>query len=72
MCLYVVLLINKFHYWLSGIKNTADVVKNSFVVQDKLIYHEKYCFFVLERNKVFIKLSIDLYLACIFVYIFAS
>ena len=29
MCLYVVLLVNKFHYWLEGIKKTTYVVKTS-------------------------------------------
>ena len=44
MCLYVVLLVNKFHYWLAGSKRTAYVVKPSFVVQYKTIYHENSCF----------------------------
>ena len=44
MCLYVVLLVNKFHYWLAGSKNTEYVLKTYFVLQDKLIYHENSCF----------------------------
>ena len=44
MCVYVVLLVHKVHFWLEGSKNTAYVVKTSFVVQDKLMYHEKYFF----------------------------
>ena len=35
MILYVVLLVNKFHYWLAGSKNKVYVVKHSFVVQEK-------------------------------------
>ena len=44
MCLYVFWLVNKFHNWLAGSKNTAYVLKPSFVLQDKLIYHENSCF----------------------------
>ena len=44
MCLYIVLLVNKFQYWLVGSKYIAYVEKPSFVLQNKLIYHEKYCF----------------------------
>ena len=35
MCLSVVLLVNKFYYWLSGFKRTTYVVKPSFIVQEK-------------------------------------
>ena len=31
MCLSVVLLVNKFLYWLPGIKKATSVVKNSFM-----------------------------------------
>ena len=31
VCLYVVLLVNGFHYWLKGIKNTTFYVKPSFI-----------------------------------------
>ena len=44
ICLYIVLLVDKFHYWLAGSKNTAYVIKSSFVVQDKLNFHENSCF----------------------------
>ena len=43
VCLSIVLLVNKFHYWLAGSKNTTYVVKPSFIVQDKLTCHENSC-----------------------------
>ena len=40
--LSVFLLVNKFQYWLSGSWKTY-VVKPSFIVQEKLLFHEKSC-----------------------------
>ena len=45
MCIFVVLLVNKCHYWLSGRKTTTYIVKPYFIVQEKLLCHENYCFF---------------------------
>ena len=44
MILYVVLLVNKFHYWLAGSKYIAYVLKPSSVLKDNLIYHKNSCF----------------------------
>ena len=37
--LSVVLLVNSFHYWLEQSKNTAYILKYSFIVQEKKIFH---------------------------------
>ena len=45
MCLYVLLLVNKSHYWLlwmEGKKETC-IVKLSIILQEKWVYHENYC-----------------------------
>ena len=41
---YVVLLVNKCHYWLAVSETTTYVVKPSFIIQEKLICHENSCF----------------------------
>ena len=48
LCRFVLLLVNKFHYWLPGSKNTPHLVKPSYVVQENeyvvktLIFYVKY------------------------------
>ena len=49
MCLSIVLLVNKFQYRLKEIKKTMYVVKPSFIVQDRLLCHEK-SYFLCSRE----------------------
>ena len=42
VCLYVVLLVNKFHNWLERSKNKKFVVNPSFIVQEKLFCPEEF------------------------------
>ena len=67
LCLSVVLLVNKFHYWLAGSKNTTYVVKTSlfYKINDPVM---KTLVFVFNRNDLFIKLFLDVYLIWRFIY----
>ena len=44
MGLYVVSLVNKFHYWLTWSNNTTYIVNIFFIVQEKLPCRENSCF----------------------------
>ena len=56
MCLYVVLLVNKSHYWLGQKGKMATfVVKPSVIIQEKWIYHIN-SFFLWKRNDSVIKI----------------
>ena len=44
LCLSVVFLFNKFHYWLAASKNKGYIVKPYLIVQKKLPHHENSCF----------------------------
>ena len=45
MCLYVILLVNKYCYWLARKgKGQSVLQKPSVIAQDNLICHENYCF----------------------------
>ena len=71
MCLYVVLFVNKFHYWVAGTKRTTYIVKPSLIVQEKWLCHEYY-FCMLKENDVIMKLFLTLWLLSICMYTYAS